>query len=230
MIINKREFEKAESGQYIGVVADVADLGLKQTDWGPKAKMLITWLLWGQNAQGQFVPYLNSKGQQFDVSRYMANDFNPKSKAKVHYYETAQSILNGEIPTIDSAPLIGRGNLLFVQKESGTDGEIYANVKAIIPLPAGTVTPAVPATFVRFKDRQPRQGNQFVPAVPSVPQTVGVATPVQQAQYVPGLTPAQVVSQPVQQYQPGPAGVQGSPVIDLNAGQPVQVATARPQF
>ena len=77
---------------------------------------------------------------------------NPKSKL----FETVSDVLNGEQPAVpfESENLIGRANLLFVKIEKAQNGKEYANVKAILPLPANTPVPAVPQDFVRNKDKQ----------------------------------------------------------------------------
>jgi hypothetical protein len=223
MIVNARkEYEKPESGQYVGVVADVVDLGLVQGKFGLQPKLRIVWLLWGGNGQGGLVPAIDSEGRQHQVMRQMRSDkMDPKSNAKVHLYETAQSILNGATPTVpfETETLIGRANTLFVQKEPGADGSVFANVKAIIPLPAGIVPPTIPATFVRQKDKQNQQAvsnqQRFVPTVPAIPAPVVSLN-------VPAHVPAVQISTPV---------IQQPPVIDLNAGAPqLQTVAARPQF
>ena len=61
--------------------------------------------------------------------------------------------------------LIGRNNQLFIVKETtqGPNGEkVYANVKGILPYPAGLAPLAIPAGFTRHKDRDKGQKTSTV--------------------------------------------------------------------
>jgi hypothetical protein len=82
--------------------------------------------------------------------------------------------------------LIGKSNQLFIVLEKNADGtKEYANVKGILPLPAGITPLAVPTTFVRYKDKKDTRGAAGVPA------TQGVA-PVQAAQAIAPVATAPV--------------------------------------
>src|SRR5208282_1074749 len=144
---NQKPFENPPAGQYIGLLVDVVDLGLVKTAYGEKAQIRMIWLLFGTNAQGQLVGYFDKENRQFRVMRQASQTMNPKSKL----FETVSDVLNGEQPAVpfESENLIGRANLLFVKIEKAQNGKEYANVKAILPLPANTPVPVVPTDFVR---------------------------------------------------------------------------------
>lgn len=218
---NQKPFENPPAGQYIGLLADVVDLGLVKTVHGEKPQIRLIWLLFGMNAQGQLVAYADKENRQFRVMRQASQSMNPKSKL----FETVSDVLNGEQPAVpfESENLIGRANLLFVKIEKAQNGKEYANVKAILPLPANTPVPAVPQDFVRNKDKQK---NNSVAAITSTPvQTAGVAQ-VAPAALPPTAQVAQAVAQPAQVapvaapvgIQAAPAAtIQAAPAIDLNA-------------
>ena len=210
-----KTFTNPPAGQYIGVVADVVDLGLVKTSYGEKAQVRIVWLLFGATPTGQLVPYNDAEGRQFRVFRQASQSMNPKAKL----YETVRDIQNGELPSVpfESETLLGKSNLLYVLLEKAQNGKEYANIKVILPLPATITPPAIPVTFVRHKDRD--KVRQQAPAAVAV---APVAVP----------TAAAAIAAPTLPLVPVPAGIQGSPVpqaqaapvINLNA--PVSLTPA----
>ena len=212
---NQKPFENPPAGQYIGLLADVVDLGLVKTGYKPDGQLQarLIWLLFGVNAQGQLVAYADKENRQFRVMRQVNQSMNPKSKL----FETVSDVLNGEqVPVpFETENLIGRVNLLFVKIEKQVNGtKEFANVKAILPLPANTPIPTIPAGFMRNKDKQQQQNKAAAPV-----QTVGVAQvapatlpPTAQAQQATAIAvgPTLATPAPVQT-------IQAAPAIDLNA-------------
>ena len=213
---NGKTFTNPPAGQYIGVVADVVDLGLVKTSYGEKAQVRIVWLLFGATATGQLVPYNDAEGRQFRVFRQASQSMNPKAKL----YETVRDIQNGELPSVpfESETLLGRSNLLYVLLEKAQNGKEYANIKVILPLPATITPPAIPVTFVRHKDRdkvrQVAVNNASGAAVIAAP-TVVVPTAV--AAVAAPTLPLVPVAPVALGFVP-PTHVQAvAPVINLNA-------------
>jgi hypothetical protein len=211
---NSKTFVNPPAGQYIGLLADVIDVGMVKTAFKPEgqAQIRIVWLLYGVDATSQLVPYNDPDGRQFRVIRQANQSINPKSKL----YETVRDVQNGELPSVpfESETLIGRANLLYVQLEKSQAGKEFANVKLILPLPATIKAPAVPATFQRQKDRDRNLTTNravvpiaAVPAAPVPVPTVAVAAPVINLAPV---TPVGIQGSPVPQ-------AQAAPVINLNA-------------
>jgi hypothetical protein len=173
----QKNFENPNSGVFLATVADVVDLGPQTTQYGTKVKVRIVWIL---NAN-------DSEGKPFRVMRQCTASVNEKSAL----YELAKGVLGTAPPVpFDTEVLIGRSNQLVIVKETDAKtGKEFANVKAVLPLPAGSVAPRVPADFVRSKDRPartfPQSGAPTVqqtqaPAantVATTPTTGGVSTP-----------------------------------------------------
>lgn len=205
---NGKTFTNPPAGQYIGVVADVVDLGLVKTSYGEKAQVRIVWLLFGATATGQLVPYNDAEGRQFRVFRQASQSMNPKAKL----YETVRDIQNGELPSVpfESETLLGKSNLLYVLLEKAQNGKEYANIKVILPLPATIVPPAVPTGFVRHKDRD--KARQQAPAAVAT-----VATPA------PAPTAAAAVAAPTLPLVPVLTGIQGSPVPQAQAAPAINL-------
>jgi hypothetical protein len=213
-------FTNPPAGQYIGVVADVVDLGLVKTSYGEKAQVRIVWLLFGATATGQLVPYNDAEGRQFRVFRQASQSMNPKAKL----YETVRDIQNGELPSVpfESETLLGKSNLLYVLLEKAQNGKEYANIKVILPLPATIAPPAVPLTFVRHKDRDKvRQG-----AASNASGAAVIAAPTVTVAPAPAVAVSPVQLAPVAV----PAGIQRSPVINLQAQSPVLNLSAQSPF
>jgi hypothetical protein len=165
---NRKEFEKPKNGTYVGVVADIVDLGLVPTNFGQKPKIRIVWLL-------------NQKDSEGNYFRVMSQ-VNASANEKSALFGIVKSVL-GVVPPppFDAEVLLGRSNELFVLNEPDSTGtKTFANVKAIMPLSAGTQPMQIPATFVRAKDQQ-KNG----PTAPGKTATTPTAAPVAVVSEVP---------------------------------------------
>jgi hypothetical protein len=182
---NKKEFEKPASGAYNGVLVDTADLGLIKTQFGDKMKVRFVWVLGKLDGTGYAT---DSEGKPFRVMSEMNQTTNEKSDL----YKAIRGILGTPPPAgpYDVEQLIGRNNQLFIVLEPSKDGtKMYANVKGILPYPA-TLTPlAIPADFVRLKDKKDNRGQMSTPASPQG-QAVLAAGIQGQAQVAPPVAPA----------------------------------------
>jgi hypothetical protein len=157
----KKVYEKPDSGTFVAVIADVVDLGPKPTKYGIKNKIRLVWVLGKLAAFGG--GYANdTEGNPFRVM----SSFNATMNEGGDLYKMARSIL-GTAPPVpyDVEQLLGKVNLLFIVKEENEKkkGDFYANVKGVLPL-GNEVALAIPATFVRSKDRvDTRTGVQAAP-------------------------------------------------------------------
>lgn len=140
MIVEKPQYENPTSGAYNGIIADVNELYNVPGKFGARNKVRVIWIL---NAT-------DSKGKPYRVMEQVNATINEKGRL----YEIAKGVLGAPPPVrFDTESLIGRANQLFIVVETGTDGKQYAHVKGILPLPPGVTPPAIPADFVRAKDR-----------------------------------------------------------------------------
>jgi hypothetical protein len=170
MIIEKGgTFENPKSGAYIGVIVDVAELLNVPGQYGTKNKVRIIWIL----------DQKDSTGKPYRVMEQVNASINEKARL----YDIAKGVL-GVPPatkTFDTESLLGKANQLFVVVERSNDGKDYAHVKGILPLPAGATVPAVPADFVRNKDKKPFTPAQATGATPGqanpAPTAVAVSAP-----------------------------------------------------
>lgn len=188
---NKKIFEKPDSGSFVGVIADVVDLGVVPTKFGNKAKVRIVWILGKPDGSG----YANdTEGNPFRVMSSVNATMNEKSDL----FKLVRSILGAAPPVpYDVELLLGKSNMLFVVRETdGATKKDYANVKGIVALPANVPALAIPANFVRSKDKKDTRGQASAPAAaPAAAPLTPAAAPVI-AQISANLTGAATVAQP----------------------------------
>ena len=181
---NSRKYPTPESGEFLGTIADVVDLGIVHSPkWGDKAKIRIVWVL----------DKLDAEGKPFRIQRTVNATVSSGPPKPSDLYNIVKDV-TGQAPAVpfETEVLIGRSNKLFIIKE----GE-YANIKGILPVPAGVVPPPIPAGFVRAKDKDQQPVQAQAPATVQQPvQAVATAT-VPQAQIPP--TMAQAAPQPTVQ-------------------------------
>lgn len=145
--VGTKEFEKPKAGLYVGVLADIVDLGLVQTQRGPKPKIRLIWFL---NSK-------DSKGNYFRVMQQVT----PVLSDRATLRGIVRDIL-GQEPPLDGSfeldSLIGKNVRLVISLEE-SNGKTYANIKAILPTDAGTAYFPVPQGFVRDQNK-PKNGYQ----------------------------------------------------------------------
>jgi len=139
---NSKPFEVPDSGEFVGVIADFVDVGPVPTAYGIKNKVRIVWVL-DKN---------DSEGKPYNAIQQVTASIHEKSGL----YAIVKSIL-GTAPVVpfESDVLIGLSRKLFILKEENPNNPAkpFANIKAIMPLPAGVAPLAIPAGFVRAKDK-----------------------------------------------------------------------------
>ena len=186
---NQKDFEKPDTGTFLGTIIDVVDLGKVQTTFNgqvrEKVKIRIVWVL----------DKTDSEGNPFRVMRQVNASMNEKAAL----YELVKGILGGAPPVpFDDETLIGRSNQLVIVKEPDLKtGKVYANVKVILPLPAGAIPPQAPQGFVRSKNKT--QGQAVATSAAPVVATANTvastptAQPTVQGQVNPAPAPVAAV-------------------------------------
>jgi len=162
---DQKDWELPEDGQYLGVIADVIDLGEINTGFGVKPKVQIKWLL----------DAYTSEGFQHQVSaRYTAS-----LHTKANLRKALKSILGTDVSgQFDLEELLGINNQLIIQQGQSEDGtKTYANIVAILKAPNGKRL-EIPADFVRKADKEVKQPVKKA-AQPQLKQVVKRPAPVQ---------------------------------------------------
>ena len=161
---DQKEFEHPEDGQYIGVIADVIDLGEVETGWGVKPRVRIVYLLDAND----------SKGNPFRVvSTYTAS-----LHEKANLRKALKQILGADVSgQFDLEELLGINNQLVVTTTQ-KDDKIYTNIVAILKAPKGSPRMAIPDDFVRYQDKQKKQAAPAKKAAPQLAKKPTVKPPV----------------------------------------------------
>jgi len=166
---NNRVFENPNTGRFNGTIIDIVDLGKQKNSYGEeKVRLRVIWVL----------DAADSEGQPFRVMKTVNAVVTDQPK-KSNLYEIAESVL-GTAPSVpfDTDTLIGRSNELTIKREEDPKTKkVYANIKAIMPLPQGVVGPAIPTGFVRDEVRKAQAAKTDVrSAAPLVQAANTVAT------------------------------------------------------
>lgn len=143
-IKQKGPSQQASDGSHNAVCADVVDVGVKPTKFGPRQKLKIVYLIDERDQAGQPI---------------RVDDFyNASIHEKSDLYGTVKT-LTGTDPKLDAAgefdtdSIIGRLCQIKTAQRVTSKG-VFANVVDITPPPAGAPRVAIPLDFVRAKDRQ----------------------------------------------------------------------------
>ena len=215
-----RKFEKPAPGMYLGTAVDLVEMPNVQTAYGLKNKVRIHWVLAQLNGQ----LYIGKDGLPVEaVGIWTAN-----MGGKAELPKRLAQILGQAPPLLTSTEqleqlVIGRSNILvLVANPNPKDpNDPYINVDGIGPIQAGMQAPAIPANYVRFKNRPKTQsGPQGTPVQTyATPQAAQQAKPAAQD---PAALQAQLAALQAQL-----AAAQGK-TVDLNAGTPVAPTGNRP--
>lgn len=140
---DQKDFEHPEDGQYIGVIADVIDLGEVETGFGVKPRVRIVYLLDANDSEGN--PFRV-------VSTYTAS-----LHEKANLRKALKQILGADVSgQFDLDELLGINNQLVVTTTE-KDDKVYTNIVAILKAPKGSPRLAIPDDFIRQQDKQKKQ-------------------------------------------------------------------------
>lgn len=152
-----KTFVPAPEGLHHAVCVDVVDLGMKDTQWGPKHKIQIRWQIAERQADDQ---------QRFLVSNQYTLSLDKKANLR-RDLETwrGKKFSDEEGRGFDVENLIGANCQLNIVHNTGSDGTVYANPSAIVPAARG-MEKLSPESYVRQKDRDPKPNDEDLPPLP----------------------------------------------------------------
>jgi len=147
---NRTEFTPAPEGLHQAVCVDVIDLGLQENKWGKKQMLRLSWQIEEINdkTSKRFMV-----GQQFTQSLHKKSRLRPLLEAW-----RGKKFTDEELQGFDPEVLIGVNCQVQVVHSLGTEGQVYANVQAVVPAPRGAVKMR-PENYVRVKDRTDEDNN-----------------------------------------------------------------------
>jgi hypothetical protein len=150
---NRKDFAPAPEGLHQAVCVDVIDKGLQETQWGPKQKLEIRWQ----------IDQLNQEtGRPFLVIKSYTASLNEKAQlCKDLEAWRGKKFTKEERDGFDVEKLIGQNCQLQVVQNMVENGNVYANVQAVVPLGKG-MTKIQSMDYVRIQDR-PTNGHSVAP-------------------------------------------------------------------
>jgi len=140
-----KRLEPSPEGLHHAVCVDVVDLGLQDTPWGPKPKLQLTWELDLVNEKG---------GRRFVVARWFGANLSEKGHLRP-FLEAwrGRKFTKEELAGFDPEVLVGVNCQVQVVHKIKDNGDVSAQVQAIVGAPKGVPTIRPSLEFVRVKDR-----------------------------------------------------------------------------
>ena len=123
-----KDFQPAPEGLHRAVCVDVVDLGMLETDFGRKHKVMLSWQL-EERMDGTGKPFLVSK--RYTLSLHKKSALRPDLESW-----RGKPFSEEEISGFDLEKLLGVNCQLNVVHNKTAEGT-YANVSAVVPAPKG---------------------------------------------------------------------------------------------
>lgn len=150
---SESNFSPAPEGLHQAVCVDVVDLGMVDSaQWGPKHKVQLRWQLGDIDPKSQEP---GSRGlRRFMVTKNYTLSLSEKANLR-HDLESwrGKKFTSEQLQGFDIEVLVGINCQLQVIHNVKSEGKVYANVQAIVPLGKG-MPPLAPENYVRAKDRE----------------------------------------------------------------------------
>lgn len=166
------DFTPAPQGLHNAVCCDVQDLGIEQSQFGPRHRLQIVWQIEAINP---------NTGKRFEVKRKYGATLNPKSDL---YRDL--SVWRGKPLTVEEAAkfdierLVNVPCQIQVMHKIADTGKTYSNVQAVLP-PHPTAGGMRPEGYVRqappAPPPQPAAAPMAMPPAPVIPAPPPAAPP-----------------------------------------------------
>lgn len=135
-----KDFEPVSEGVHAAVLADVVDKGIVETAFGPKPKVMFT--------------YVTDEADESGAMKYVFQSFTASLHEKAGLRKAVKAVRGGKDidgAAFDVETLIGSQVQLVIQHNEGRDGKVYANVASILKPKGPSVN--IPPDFTRRKDK-----------------------------------------------------------------------------
>jgi hypothetical protein len=147
IVAKKETYPVCPGGSHLGVCIDVVDLGMVKLNYSGKTKtqhkIRIVWQ----------VGELREDGNPFQVSKRYTLSLHEKSSLRKDLESwRGQPFTESQLEGWDVEGVIGVGAMLSVV-QNANQGNVYANVAAIMRPPKGMTLPPVDPSYVRVQDR-----------------------------------------------------------------------------
>lgn len=136
-----KDYEKLPEGVFPAVLADIVDLGVQDTQYGPKEKVRLVWL----------TNQVDSEGHTMRAFETFTKSLHEKAGLRKRVDPIIKANNLAPIPdkgTYDLDALLGINRRLVIQHNESAKGDVYANVTSTLtPDPGQTIR--IPSDFKR---------------------------------------------------------------------------------
>ena len=148
----KRDFIPAPEGLWPAVCIDVVDIGMKETPWGQSHKVEVRWVI---------SETMVNTGKPFMLVKRYTLSLHEKANLR-RELETwrGKKFTDDELEGFDLEKLLGINCQLQIIHNQKGDGEVYANVQAIVPAARGMNKLMIPSDYVRAVSRNKQSSTQ----------------------------------------------------------------------
>ena len=145
------DFEPAPPGPSAAVCIDVVDLGTRETAFGARTQVRVVWSLEKRMKPKE----RNQLGRPYIVQKTYTRSLHKKATLRLDLEAWRGKGFDDKALAqgFDLEKLLGKPAFLSIQHNE-RDGTTYANVVAIMPLPAGMQAPLPDPEYVRHQDRK----------------------------------------------------------------------------
>lgn len=154
----KRTYAPAPEGLHSAVCCDFEDLGVVTDQWGSRPMIKLYWQIEETNPDNQNKPFVVSK--RYNVSNPLYEKANLRKdiegwRGKKFTAKEIDDLLSGNGFDVES--LIGCNCQVQIQHNIAGEGEVYANVTAVVPSAKNGTKLRVSQDYVRRRDREERK-------------------------------------------------------------------------
>lgn len=150
----KKEYTAAPEGLWPAVCCDVVDLGLQKSQWGEQYKVQIRWIL--DPADPELVD--PKSGKSFMVVKRYTNSLHEKSRLRPMLEGWRGKKFSAEEEDgFDLEKLIGVCCQVQIVHNAVDEGDVYADVQAVVPFPKNQTKIRVPSDYIRMCEREKRK-------------------------------------------------------------------------
>lgn len=161
---SSKAYTPAPAGLHNGVCVDVVDLGFEKNKFdATKPDVRKVRIIWAIDE-----PNPDKPGELFTVAGKWTLSINQKASLRKFLVPwRGRDFTPEEEKAFDIEKLIGVPCLIQILQNVGEDGQTYANVSSVLPLPKGQKAMKVPDWYVRVVDRPKKEDTSVNPSAPA---------------------------------------------------------------
>jgi hypothetical protein len=150
---SKKEYTPAPQGLHQAVCIDVVELGLVTTQYKgePYTRRCseVRWVIEDMDPK---------TGKQIMVTKRYTESLHKKATLRLHLESwRGRKFTDEELKGFDIEKLIGANCQLQIAHNITSDGDVYANIQAVVSVHRNAARMAVPQDYVRVKDREEKK-------------------------------------------------------------------------